>query len=373
MGDNTLVLDCLGYERNRAFGFNEYLFNLLDYFYVNRTELQYDKIVIACQKSQYESFDKYKDKFIIKCSKLAENYIGKLVVMTGISFWLRLSKNDTVLFPGNYSGLLKRNKHVLVIHDLLYKRPELMRNRAMQRQRELFIPLSVKLADKVIGISDFTAEDIKKYFPDNKHKVVSIYNYMNLGKYGLPHSAEDDGMYFLTVTNAWHKDWATLFRAFDNYVKAGGTRKLVVVGRIEQNVFSQDAYNAISEKARSMVIAKRAISNEEMGYLYRHASCYISTSLFEGFGMPIAEAMFFGLPVFLADIQVHREISMGMGEYFAPKDDAALLDLMLHSDYSRKGYQRIIAGKYDGDHTSKKYVDLLNQLVEASPNIQRGG
>ena len=99
----TLVIECLGYERNKAFGFNEYLMNLLDYFYAHRETLDYEAIVIACQKSQYDSFAKYSDKFEIRCSRLSENYFGKLVVMTLISYWLHLSRHDTILFPGNYS------------------------------------------------------------------------------------------------------------------------------------------------------------------------------------------------------------------------------------------------------------------------------
>lgn len=372
--ERKLVIDCLGYVHNRAFGFNEFLFNLLDYFYSNRELIDYDLIIIACQKSQSESFDKYKDKFAIKSSRMAEKYMGRLLAMSLLPFWLCLSRKDTILSPGNYSGLIKRCHQVLVIHDLLYRRPDLLRNPAMQRQREFFVPRSVELADRVIGISEFTAKEIKETFPKYSQKVLPIYNYMNFGKYGLPYTALEDDNYFLTITNAWHKDWATLFRAYDAYIKAGGTKKLVAVGRIEQNTFSQEAYDAMSEKAKSMVVAKRAISNEEMGNLYRHASCYISTSLFEGFGMPIAEAMFFGLPVFLADIGIHREISMGYGEYFAPYDDAALANLMQNYNYARNNYQEIVSVKYDAEHTSKKYVDVLN-CVDDNQNVivNRGG
>ena len=59
---------------------------------------------------------------------------------------------------------------------------------------------------------------------------------------------------------------------------------------------------------------------------------YISTSLFEGLGMPIVEAMYFDKNVTLSDIDFHREISYNKGYYFNPISLMDFVKLIIESD-----------------------------------------
>ncbi len=123
-----LVIECLGFEMGKAYGFQEYLFNLLDYMHRHRAELYYDEVMIVCQFAQMQSFKKYEQSFVIKGLKRAESYWGRLWRQVFLPFSLGLKREDTIFFPGNYSGLIKRCHHVLVIHDLLFKHTELYNN-----------------------------------------------------------------------------------------------------------------------------------------------------------------------------------------------------------------------------------------------------
>lgn len=48
----------------------------------------------------------------------------------------------------------------------------------MRFQRTLYLPISLKLADKVIAISEFTAADIEHFYPESKEKTFVIYNFL---------------------------------------------------------------------------------------------------------------------------------------------------------------------------------------------------
>ena len=61
MGRN-LFIDLLAFENKKAFGYQEYVFNLLEYFYNHRQEILYDKIFLVCLSSQAHCFDIYKDR-----------------------------------------------------------------------------------------------------------------------------------------------------------------------------------------------------------------------------------------------------------------------------------------------------------------------
>jgi len=66
------------------------------------------------------------------------------------------------------------------------------------------------------------------------------------------------------------------------------------------------------------------LSDAELDWCYEHASCLVYPSLAEGYGLPIAEAGWRGLPVLLSDTEIHREVAGPKARYFAPGDAIAL-------------------------------------------------
>ena len=157
---NKLIIECLGFEKDKSYGFQEYLYNLLDHIHEHRTDLQFSEVILVCKPSQVLNFSRFSRNFTIVGIRGAESYMGRLWKQTMLPFILGLKENDTILFPGNFSGFIKRCHHVLVIHDLLFKRRNLIQNSKMVVQRELFVNFSVRFADRIIGISNFVSNDI---------------------------------------------------------------------------------------------------------------------------------------------------------------------------------------------------------------------
>ena len=362
MGDR-LVIELLVIRKGVSSGYQEYVFNLLNYFYSHRDEIKYERIVIWCNAKEIGAFDAYKDKFEVKGFSVG-SYLKRFWLQTILPIKENLTKNDLLFYPGNTSGLIKRSHEILTIHDLLFKRKEWLPIKAMRWQRSIMIPISIKKADRIIAISNFTKDDILHYYSGGKGKIEVVYNSMNFAKFDHERVANTNGNYFLAIcSNAYHKNLKTLLKAFGAYCNNGGTMNLFFVGRIGNSGPAYEAYKILPENVKERIITKSGIPNSELGALYENASCYVSASLFEGLGMPVVEAMYYNLPVLLSDIVPHREVSMNLGTYFSPLDSGELAHKMLTIETQKKSYKDKIVKAFSENETSAKYIKHFNSLI----------
>lgn len=364
MKRSRLVIDLLGVEKGKAYGYQEYIFNLLNYFYEHRDDIRYERIVIWCKNTSKEMFRQFEDKFETEAYAYT-SYLKKHWLQSVLPIKCGLTKADLLFSPGNVSGIVKHSTELLTIHDLLYKRKEWLPNRLMRWQREFLVPVSIKKADKIVAISQFTKDDIVHYYPQAEGKVDVIYNSFNFGKYEGDLPSPFVASYFLAIsTNADYKNQKTILKAYEQYYAMGGRKRIVFVGKLREGTDAYIAYKELPQEITMNVVWKNGVSNAELGALYRGASCFISASKFEGLGMPVVEAMSFGLPVLLSDIPPHREVSINKGEYFPPSDVDGLAFKMLNMNFEKRSYDRAIKQLFSEENTSAKYIALINELYE---------
>ncbi len=107
------------------------------------------------------------------------------------------------------------------------------------------------------------------------------------------------------------------------------------------------------------------VSDHDLVELLASASCLFSPSLYEGFGLPVAEAMHLGVPVVLSDIPAHRELGGGAAVYFDPlsvQGAASALDGIFtgeESTMSRSDELVARAQLLTWDRCSEQYASLL--------------
>lgn len=359
---SRLIIDLLGLEKGKAYGFQEYIFNLLNYFYAHRENVRYEKIVIWCKDSSKDMLNGFEDKFDIEVYSYS-TYIRKQWIQTVLPIRSNITKKDLLFSPGNISGLIKRGTELLTIHDLLFKRKEWMPSKLMRLQREVLVPISIKKADKIVAISHFTKDDVEHFYPQAKGKIEVIYNSFNFSKYEGNETLPIGLNYFLAIsTNANYKNQKTILEAYKQYYAKGGRLKIVFVSKMRVGTDAYFVYKCLPQSIKANVVWVSNISNEELGALYKGASCFISASMFEGLGMPVVEAMSFGLPVLLSDIPPHREISQEKGELFDPNDVKGLASKMLSMSFEKCSYGDDIRNLFSEENTSAKYVEVINEL-----------
>lgn len=368
MDKNRLIIDALAYQKSKSFGFQEYLFNLLDYFYKHRDLMQFKQVMIVCQSSQINDFLIYEDKFDVR-GYAVSNIFKRFWVQTIYPFRLGLKKNDIILFTGNFTSYFKKCSYVLVIHDLLYLRKNLLPNRLMKLQRRIFVPRSLRIADKIIAISEFTRQDILNHYKfTDPSKVIRIYNYFNFGKFTDKQQVIDERLidvpYFLCVASAAsHKNVITILRAFEKYCKRKPTINLVVVGAVQDKTPVGDFLKTIDTGVKNRISVRSGISNTEIGNLYKHCEAYITASYFEGLGMPVVEAMYFNSPLILSNLGVFREITGGKGIFFNPDSVEELTSIMINFDKKKCSCQYEILEMFSEQETSQKYIEIFNKQV----------
>jgi glycosyltransferase involved in cell wall biosynthesis len=365
MSNRILIIESLVYKKNKAFGYQEYLFNLLDFFFENRTKLTYDEVIIVCDLTQKNDFEKYNERLIVKGYK-TRSIFSRFVVQFFLPFLLKLKRTDAILYTGNYSSFIKKSKQVLVVHDLLYLRKQFLPDILIRLQRRVFVPRSIAISDKVIAISDFTRNDILKNIKSSsENRIVRVYNYFNFQKYtnsstvSLEHNYTK---YFLCVSSAaFHKNVIIILKAFEKFCVHNDDVDLFLVGSI--NYGSTLAfYNQLTVKLKDRIHLFYSVSNLELSHLYADCEAFISASLFEGLGMPIVEAMYFNVPLILSDIDVFREVTNNQAVFFNPNSIEELSQILIKNKYRRFGTQAFVLEKYSSENTSQKYIDILNSL-----------
>ena len=95
------------------------------------------------------------------------------------------------------------------------------------------------------------------------------------------------------------------------------THELVLVGRV-----------AWGERPRGVVVLDD-VTDADLSTLYAHATGVVSPSLYEGFGLPLVEAMRAGTPLACSDIPVFQEVSGGHASFFDPLSEEAIGDALL--------------------------------------------
>ena len=193
--------------------------------------------------------------------------------------------------------------------------------------RRVSYAFSMDVADKVITISNFSARSLQKHYQVPKRKIEVVY-------LSIPHAStkiaakQNRSKYLLYPAATWpHKNHLRLINAFAKFHAQNPGFKLYLCGAHKQ------VQNELMELINMLglqksVVHKGYVSDKEMNRLFNNACAVIYPTLFEGFGMPVLEALSHGVPVACSDIPVLREVCNGAVLYFDPTSVDAIADGM---------------------------------------------
>ena len=225
-------------------------------------------------------------------------------------------------------------RFVLTVHDLIpVLLPETV-SRPFRWQFDLWLSRSLKLADRVICVSERTAEDLRTRYdvPDGRLHVVHngvdhVYRVPSLDDAGREwlSSLALPGRFLLYVGALdARKNVATVLEAVDRLHAAGAAPTLVLAG---QRWFGSGPVERRVEELVSRGVDVRPLGYLEAPRLYalmRRASAFVFPSLYEGFGLPPLEAMALGVPTVISGEGALPEVC-GDGALQVPAKDPAAL------------------------------------------------
>jgi glycosyltransferase involved in cell wall biosynthesis len=213
-----------------------------------------------------------------------------------------------------------RGPAVLTIHDLSFERhPRLMSRRDLLLFRT-FVPRSARRAERVLAVSERTKRDLVEHYGIAEDKIVVTPN-------GVDPIFRPDGEapvrppYALFVGGIQpRKDPVSAIEALG---RLNGDLSLVVVGAEKRG--GQEVRRAIRRLGLDQRVELAGhVEREELAALYRGAACLVFPSRYEGFGLPVLEAMASGTPVVAAAAGAVPEVAGDAAVLVEPGDPAAL-------------------------------------------------
>jgi glycosyltransferase involved in cell wall biosynthesis len=184
----------------------------------------------------------------------------------------------------------------------------------------------LRQASAVVSISDASTEDMLREY---RLPIPAITTYLGVGSEFQPNLPKAIGLpeaYFLFVGNrGGYKDWETALRAFSEVAKSFKHVQLQLAGG---GALTRQETRLLREFGVEDRIVQREISDQDLPSLYSNAKALLYTTQYEGFGLPLVEAMASGTIVFAADTQINREIAGESAIYFEVSSSGDLSKLM---------------------------------------------
>ena len=183
---------------------------------------------------------------------------------------------------------------VVTVHDLSFERePGLMR----PRDRAIFrtvVPRSARRAARVIAVSELTKRDLIELYGIPEGRIVVIPNGVHPAF--TPDGPRSNGEPYALFVGALQprKDARTAIEAVS--LIGNGAPRLVVVGQ-DKGGLAEARHSAERNGIAGRVEFRGHVPQEELARLYRGAACLVFPSRYEGFGLPVVEAMASGTPV----------------------------------------------------------------------------
>jgi alpha-1,2-rhamnosyltransferase len=204
-------------------------------------------------------------------------------------------------------------------------------------------------ADGMLAISRSTADDLRVYLAGahsaRAHALPVDFFYLGVGLDPEPEDAPLDAItracdadcaFLMVGTLEPRKNYALVVELFDRMWAAGSDARLVIFGRVGWKSETLVRHLRTHRQRNRRLFWFESGSDRELEYAYRHAAALIFPSRCEGFGLPLVEAMQYGLPVIASDIPVFREIG---GDYpvYCTVNDQRMLERALHRECIQHG------------------------------------
>lgn len=291
--------------------------------------------------------------------------------------WAARDRIDVYWSPRHHLPLAVRKSvpEVVTIHDTVWRRfPETMSRRRVLAERVL-MPASIRRADLVVAVSEFTKREIIDLVPDASDKIIVIPSAASHG-FELGADSRDfsrgtgDSPYFLFVgTNEPRKNLGRLLRAHEEYYcHARNPVPLWIAGPPgwkSTEMLRSHGDEAGAERLKWLGY----VEEERLVELYRDALCLVLPSLYEGFGLPILEAMAVGTPVITSNCAAMPEVAGNAAMFVEPTSvmsiAAALTriatDQDLRASLSERGLQQ--TRRYSWRKSAVRLVEAMHSIA----------
>ncbi len=360
--------------KNRV-GVGQYAFNLLKNIYS------------LDQKNQYIIY--LKDQPLSDLPKVRHNWTykifgpQKLWTKIALPFHLFTQKEKLDIFysPSHYSPQFAPCPTIPTIHDLGYLQFKSQFTKKDFYQLTNWTKQSIKKSAHIVTVSNFSKTEIEKIYHINPEKITIAYNGVdNFPKIDDKKQKEILSIYDLQSKNYYlylgtlkpNKNIPFLIRSFAKYLRStiyDLKPKLVIAGK-KGWLFDEIFSTVKQEGIESSIIFTDFIDDNQKTILYQNAKALIMPSIYEGFGIPVIEAMKLNTPVISSDIPPLKEVIENNGFYFDPGNQEELVHQLINFERldskeikKMTDLAKIRADFFTWTNTAKSVLQVFEQFV----------
>jgi glycosyltransferase involved in cell wall biosynthesis len=286
---------------------------------------------------------------------------------------------DVFFSPDNYLSLRTDVPTVMVLHDLAFKHFSEGISKINALYYNYFVPKFVAKAKKILTVSAYVKEDVVQNYAIPKEKIIvnyngcrSIFKPLNIENQELIKEKYSNGKPYFFYVGAVHprKNIHRLITAFDLFKKqTNAPHQLLIAGRFAWKTGEvSDAYqNATHQKD---IVFLNYVADEVLAELMASAFALTYISLFEGFGVPLLEAMYCDVPVITADVTSMPEVIGEAGICVSPTNIEAMAETMIslyeQPDLVKKCIEKgkIQRTKFDWNRSAEEVYQVLKEVTK---------
>lgn len=273
-----------------------------------------------------------------------------------------------------------QHRTVLTIHDVwLARNPQYSKKFFGQALSSWKLGLRARRVSRVVAVSQFSAREIQEVFHLSPDRIAVIHHGPSPDMF-----PERDDQKFQEVQSRLHipsrpfvlfvggaeprKNHIVLFEAFARSSWLAKSLSLVAIGEVQSRGAS------LTETARELGIMESVccpgyVSSEDLRMLYSHAEGFVFPSLYEGFGIPLLDAMACGAPIITGTGSALPEVAGDAALYVDPHDPEQLgveierlvSDRQLHTQLRNKGFERV--KQFTWERAAQSTLDLYRDVL----------
>jgi glycosyltransferase involved in cell wall biosynthesis len=277
---------------------------------------------------------------------------------------------DLLWSPDGFCSLSSSVPQIATIHDLNFEHYPQDLPWLVSRYFRFFFPKFARKAKRILTVSDFSKQDIIQTYGISSTKISSVYNgisdefrELRMEEVTATRLQYTNGKPYFLFVGSLHprKNVQRLVQAFSAFCLVNLEIDLVIVGNA---MWKQEAFN-LSKETKDRVHFLGHLSTTELSLVTGAAFALSYVPYFEGFGIPLVEAMRCGVPIISADASCLPEIAGDAAIYCDPFSVMDITDKMselagkpaLHSSLSKNALSR--STQFSWDKSAEDVWDIL--------------